>query len=135
MVGVPGFEPGTSSLSGTRSNQLSYTPLNDRIIRRSAPRPYSFFNQPRRLKTEQYDVNPFPRIAPWHIRRLSRRSLDIPLRAEALFGLLLRKEVIQPQVPLRLPCYDFIPVIDHTLGAFLPCGLDQRFRVQSTPMM
>ena len=23
----------------------------------------------------------------------------------------LRKEVIQPQVPLRLPCYDFIPVI------------------------
>jgi hypothetical protein len=25
MVSVPGFEPGTSSLSGTRSNQLSYT--------------------------------------------------------------------------------------------------------------
>jgi hypothetical protein len=26
MVGVPGVEPGTSSLSGTRSNLLSYTP-------------------------------------------------------------------------------------------------------------
>jgi hypothetical protein len=26
LVGVPGVEPGTSSLSGTRSNQLSYTP-------------------------------------------------------------------------------------------------------------
>jgi len=26
MVGVPGLEPGASSLSGTRSNQLSYTP-------------------------------------------------------------------------------------------------------------
>jgi hypothetical protein len=26
LVGVPGFEPGASSLSGTRSNQLSYTP-------------------------------------------------------------------------------------------------------------
>ena len=25
-MGVPGLEPGTSSLSGTRSNQLSYTP-------------------------------------------------------------------------------------------------------------
>ena len=25
------------------------------------------------------------------------------------------KEVIQPQVPLRLPCYDFTPVIDHTV--------------------
>ena len=48
---------------------------------------------------------------------------------------LLRKEVIQPQVPLRLPCYDFIPVIDHTLGGFFLCRLDHRFRVQSTPMM
>jgi hypothetical protein len=30
------------------------------------------------------------------------------------------KEVIQPQVPLRLPCYDFVPVMDHTVGAVLP---------------
>ena len=30
--------------------------------------------------------------------------------------LLLRKEVIQPQVPLRLPCYDFIPITIHTFG-------------------
>ena len=30
--------------------------------------------------------------------------------------LLLRKEVIQPQVPLRLPCYDFIPITVHTFG-------------------
>lgn len=33
---------------------------------------------------------------------------------------LRRKEVIQPQVPLRLPCYDFIPVTSYTLG---PCLL------------
>jgi hypothetical protein len=26
-----------------------------------------------------------------------------------------RKEVIQPQVPLRLPCYDFAPVADLTV--------------------
>ena len=31
---------------------------------------------------------------------------------------LLRKEVIQPQVPLRLPCYDFIPITIHTFGTF-----------------
>jgi hypothetical protein len=28
---------------------------------------------------------------------------------------ILRKEVIQPQVPLRLPCYDFTPVADPTV--------------------
>ena len=32
---------------------------------------------------------------------------------------LLRKEVIQPQVPLRLPCYDFIPITIHTFGVCL----------------
>ena len=31
-----------------------------------------------------------------------------------------RKEVIQPQVPLRLPCYDFTPITPHTFGAYLP---------------
>ncbi len=28
----------------------------------------------------------------------------------------LRKEVIQPQVPLRLPCYDFVPVTKLAVG-------------------
>ena len=32
-----------------------------------------------------------------------------------LFSEILRKEVIQPQVPLRLPCYDFTPVADLTV--------------------
>ena len=32
---------------------------------------------------------------------------------------LVRKEVIQPQVPLRLPCYDFAPVTGHTMGGCL----------------
>ena len=29
------------------------------------------------------------------------------------------KEVIQPQVPLRLPCYDFTPIIGPTLDGSL----------------
>jgi len=33
--------------------------------------------------------------------------------------------VIQPQVPLRLPCYDFIPVTIHTFGTCFPYGLAQ----------
>jgi hypothetical protein len=48
---------------------------------------------------------------------------------------LLRKEVIQPQVPLRLPCYDFIPVTNHTFGTSLSCELGQRLRVQWASMM
>ena len=47
-------------------------------------------------------------------------SYPIHLPANKLVGqgILLRKEVIQPLVPQRLPCYDFIPVIGHTFGAF-----------------
>ena len=32
----------------------------------------------------------------------------------------LRKEVIQPHLPIRLPCYDFTPVINPTLDGVLP---------------
>jgi len=46
-----------------------------------------------------------------------------------------RKEVIQPQVLLQLPCYDFTPITDHTIGACLPCGLAQRLQVQPTFVM
>ena len=42
-----------------------------------------------------------------------------------------RKEVIQPQVPLRLPCYDFTPITTHTFGAYLPAGLAQRLLVHT----
>ena len=34
--------------------------------------------------------------------------------------LILRKEVIQPQVPLRLPCYDLVPITEFALGACFP---------------
>jgi len=47
----------------------------------------------------------------------------------------LRKEVIQPQVPLRLPCYDFTPVADPTVVGCLHCWLAHRLRVKPTPMV
>ena len=31
----------------------------------------------------------------------------------------LEKEVIQPQVPLRLPCYDLVPITEFAFGAAL----------------
>jgi hypothetical protein len=49
--------------------------------------------------------------------------------------LILRKEVIQPQVPLRLPCYDFTPVADLTVDGCIPCGLAHRLKVKPTPMV
>ena len=45
-----------------------------------------------------------------------KREVVRPNHPAEAGDLLLRKEVIQPQVPLRLPCYDFIPVTTHTLG-------------------
>ena len=41
-------------------------------------------------------------------------------RGSALSVEILRKEVIQPQVPLRLPCYDFTPVANQTIDGSLP---------------
>jgi hypothetical protein len=35
---------------------------------------------------------------------------------------LLRKEVIQPHLPVRLPCYDFTPIADPTFDSSLPKG-------------
>ena len=47
-------------------------------------------------------------------------------------GMLPRKEVIQPQLPLRLPCYDFVPIIHPTFDGCLPCGLAHRLQVLPT---
>ena len=44
--------------------------------------------------------------------------LGVPIGRETWRNI-LRKEVIQPQVPLRLPCYDFTPVADPTVVACL----------------
>jgi hypothetical protein len=41
-----------------------------------------------------------------------------------------RKEVIQPHLPIRLPCYDFTPITNHNFGGFPPCGLEHRLLLQ-----
>ncbi len=63
---------------------------------------------------------------------LSKLNSDNRNRVNSSF---LRKEVIQPLVPQRLPCYDFTPIISHTLGACLPYGLAQQLLVQPTLMV
>ena len=45
------------------------------------------------------------------------------LRAGPNLVVLLRKEVIQPHLPVRLPCYDFVPIADPTFDGSLPQGV------------
>jgi hypothetical protein len=71
-------------------------------------------------------------LGPWtdaHGGRCSRLSGALWL------GGLPRKEVIQPQLPLRLPCYDFTPVASPTFDGSFPNGLGHRLRVLLTPMV
>ncbi len=111
LVGLTRFELVTPRLSSVCSNQLSY-------------RPDSF-------KTRQA-CKRNPRC----IRSISRWSTSAAGLTAACSGVTCsRKEVIQPQVLLQLPCYDFTPITDHTLGACLPCGLAQRLLVQPAFVM
>ena len=51
-------------------------------------------------------------------------TLILPLRVDLGHGplfitaILPRKEVIQPHLPIRLPCYDFTPVIGLTFDSW-----------------
>jgi hypothetical protein len=49
---------------------------------------------------------------------IDRRQIPVD-EATAVSVRLHRKEVIQPQVLLRLPCYDFTPITDPTLDGSL----------------
>ena len=56
--------------------------------------------------------------------RIATRSLRVPseLNSETQLNIpysSLRKEVIQPHLPIRLPCYDFTPVIGPAFGSSL----------------
>ena len=51
-------------------------------------------------------------------RQVEDLSTDLEIRDSV--PRLPRKEVIQPHVPVRLPCYDFVTVTSSTLGDCLP---------------
>ncbi len=63
------------------------------------------------------------------------RREALPMRkGTGAFVPILRKEVIQPQVPLRLPCYDFAPVTMLAFGRLPPCGLLHGLRALTASM-
>src|ERR1700741_1849266 len=88
MVGLVGLEPTTPALSRRCSNQLSYRP----------------FTCSREVSV----------IAPWRRPAGSRSHAVCSTTADksgrSNLSAFSRKEVIQPHLPIRLPCYDFTPV-------------------------
>ena len=100
LVGLSGLEPPTSRLSGVRSNRLSYRPMTDSVDDISISHTSS-------ISIRMYLVH----------SKMNSTGLDRPIGIwlKGLpFVCLLRKEVIQPHLPIRLPCYDFTPIIDPT---------------------
>ena len=64
--------------------------------------------------------DPGDRVLRGRIRGDIYRTGSCPLFELKCFSLrmsLPRKEVIQPHLPVRLPCYDFTPLTLHTFGA------------------
>ena len=112
MVGLTRIELVTSSLSGTRSNQLSYKPFGVGGGSRIRTGGMLLAKQP------LYQLSYTPLRESPACRKgggtLGGTGL-CHVSTSPLARLLLRKEVIQPLVPQRLPCYDFIPITTHTL--------------------
>ena len=132
-MGLSRFELLTPRLSSVCSNQLSYRPQDIYSSHLSKTPTPPAGAEAGSLKTRQ---NVRASSREYQIDRFSSAFLP-PLRLTArrrnVGG--SRKEVIQPQVLLQLPCYDFTPITNHTLGACLPCGLARRLLVQPAFVM
>ena len=64
-------------------------------------------------------VHPFSVVRLRRAEALLPRMIDLGYDSVFQKSCLPRKEVIQPHLPIRLPCYDFTPVIDLTFGGWL----------------
>ena len=58
-------------------------------------------------------------VTPNRIATGNIKLFDWQLNSETILYFFLRKEVIQPHLPIRLPCYDFTPVIEPAFGCSL----------------
>ena len=90
-------------------------------IRRTVGQVFCFQNPENdtELKVEQ-SVHFFDRLSGLSFRHRLLGVSTLGLKPWCFhFGLLPRKEVIQPHLPIRLPCYDFTPVIDLTFDSSL----------------
>ena len=87
------------------------------------PHPNSAFTFP--------DVPPNPTTHA-HPHHNGRRTRNARYQGTQRKKIPLRKEVIQPHLPVRLPCYDFVPITSPTFDDSPPYGLGHRLRVLPT---
>ena len=85
-------------------SQLSYTPTGYARLQVRLRYSLKILYRPSKLNNINSKVNP---------------CLTRVRNPYFMVSCLLRKEVIQPHLPIRLPCYDFTPVINPTFGGVL----------------
>ena len=130
---TPSPRQGTGSSARPRSTSPRRPPAAGTEVRAHA----------RSLRTQQCansrpstdHVVPCPRRSCTRRDRAERPTIDVPPMSNHLGTLardwpwtprntwrlaLLRKEVIQPHLPVRLPCYDFVPIANPTFDGSLP---------------
>ena len=111
MVGLDGLEPSTLRLSGVRSNHLSYKPLPRWSRRNPKGFPINENALSGYVLAKKSDA----------IRRFQGSALadQQSCRRGCVHLIFPRKEVIQPHLPIRLPCYDLVPITELAFGAAL----------------
>ena len=100
-------------------SQLSYTPVSEAVDSRLR---FPIL----KIHSRTFKIEQEPSFSePSGSKNL--RCYDLFRRTDQV---LLRKEVIQPHLPIRLPCYDFTPIIESTFGRAL---LAVRLRTSGIP--
>ena len=131
LVGLSGLEPPTSCLSGMRSNHLSYNPLSwvvrplwsaFAVVEMMGFEPMTPCLQGR--CSPSWATPPYFRSFPLSLKDPSKLNNETKDFTQNSFlttdivclsvSILHRKEVIQPHLPIRLPCYDLTPIIEPT---------------------
>ncbi len=80
--------------------------------------------QPRKAGASRFGLCPLRSPLLWasKLNINQRMCVDLKSTRYLTISCLHRKEVIQPHLPIRLPCYDFTPIIGPTLDGWLLIG-------------
>ena len=119
MVGLGRLELPTSLLSGMRSNQLSYKPTSlTSQISGGAKQDRTADLLRARQALYQLSYSPIMYLSLTFTLLSYNKTICVNTQRSKVRR--NSKEVIQPQVPLGLPCYDFTPVMNHKVVTVLP---------------